>query len=78
MAHFFYLCVKLRIMKIKILKDVYSSNGWRHIGEVHDLDNKTAKHYLSKGIGIEYKEEKAVKETKENKKVSKRTTKKAK
>ena len=69
-------------MKIKILKDVYTSKGWRYTGEVHDLDNKTAKHYLSKGIGIEYKieykEEKAVKETKENKKVSKRTTKKAK
>lgn len=75
-AQFFYLCSKLKIMKIKILKDVYTSKGWRYVGEVHDLDQKTSKHYIEKGIGIEQKEEKAAKETKENKSVKKRTTKK--
>lgn len=62
-------------MKIKILKDVYSNGGWRKEGQVYTLDSKTAKHYIAKGIGIEYKEEKAKKETKENKAVKKRTTK---
>lgn len=61
-----------------MLKDVFSISGWRYEGQIYELDHKTAKHYLSREIGIEYKEEKAVKETKENKKVSKRTTKKAK
>ena len=65
-------------MKIKMLKDVYSAKGWRYADEIHDLDHKTAQHYLSRGIGIEVKEEKAVKQTKENKAVKKRTTKKAK
>lgn len=62
-------------MKIKIIKDVYSSTGWKKEGEIHDLDPKTAKHYLAKGIGIEQKEEKAKKETKEQKVAKKRTTK---
>ena len=78
MAQFFYLCSKLKIMKIKILKDVYTSKGWRYVGEVHDLDQKTSKHYIQKGIGIEQKEEKAAKETKENKSVKKELLKKSK
>lgn len=65
-------------MKIKILKSVVSSVGWRNEGEIHDLDPKTARYYIAKGIGIEYKEEKIKKETKEEKTVNKRTTKKAK
>jgi len=62
-------------MKVKMLKDVYSSGGWRNENGVYDLDNKTARHYISKKIAIEHKEEKIVKETKEEKKVSKRITK---
>jgi hypothetical protein len=65
-------------MKIKILKSVVSSAGWRNEGEIHDLDPKTARHYITKGIGIEYKEEKIEKETKEEKTAKIRTTKKAK
>jgi hypothetical protein len=65
-------------MKILIKKSVISSNGWRNEGEIHDLDDKLAKHYLAKGIGVEYKEEKAKKETKEAKTPRKRTTKKTK
>lgn len=61
-----------------MLKSVVSSAGWRNEGEIHDLDPKTAKHYISKGIGIEHKEEKIEKETKEEKTANKRTTKKAK
>ena len=62
-------------MKIKVLKDVYSSKGWRKEGDIIDLDPKIARHYLIKGIGIEVKEEKATKETKEAKTPKKRTTK---
>ena len=62
-------------MKIKIIKDVYSSNGWRKEGEIITLDSKVARHYIQKGIGIEYKEEKAAKETKEAKTPKKRITK---
>lgn len=62
-------------MKIKIIKDVYSSVGWRKIGDIVTLDPKVARHYLDKGIGIEYKEEKAPKQTKESKEVKKRVTK---
>lgn len=65
-------------MKIKILKSVVSSKGWRNEGEIYDLDPKTAKHYILKKIGIEYKEEKVIKETKENKSAKKRITKKSK
>lgn len=65
-------------MKIKILKDVFSSAGWRREGDIVILDNKTAKHYLLKGIGVEYKEDKKPKETKEAKAPRRRTTKKAK
>lgn len=65
-------------MKIKMLKSVVSSAGWRNEGEIHELDHKTAKHYIAKGIGVEHKEEKVVKETKEAKTPKKRTTKKAK
>ena len=63
--------------KIKITKSVYSSSGWRNEGDILELDNKTAQHYISKGIGIEYKEEKRKKETKEDKTSKKRTTKKS-
>jgi len=52
-------------MKIKIIKQVYTSQGWRNEGAIFELDPKTARHYIKKGIGIEYKEEKAEKETKE-------------
>lgn len=65
-------------MKILILKDVYSSNGWRKEGDVVELDNKTAANYIKKGIGVEHKEQKVKKETKEAKEPKKRTTKKAK
>jgi hypothetical protein len=65
-------------MKIKIIKDVFSSAGWRREGDIVSLDGKTANHYIKKGIGIEYKEEKQKKETKEAKTPRKRTTKKAK
>jgi|SaaInlStandDraft_1057018.scaffolds.fasta_scaffold58299_1 hypothetical protein len=65
-------------MKIKMLKDVVSTKGWRYEGQIYELDAKIAKHYLSRQIGIEVKEEKAAKQTKENKTAKKRTTKKAK
>lgn len=65
-------------MKILIQKDVYSSAGWRREGDIVTLDNKTAHNYIKKGIGIEYKEEKQTRETKEAKAPKKRTTKKAK
>lgn len=71
---FFLSLFKIDIMKVKMLKDVYSSGGWRNENEVYDVDSKTARHYISKKIAIEYKEEKVAKETKEVK-TSKRTTK---
>ena len=65
-------------MKIKIIKDVFSSAGWRREGDVVFLDIKTANHYIKKGIGFEVKEVKQVKETKESKAPKKRLTKKSK
>lgn len=73
-------------MKILIKKDVISQGGWRKEGEIHNLDDKLARHYIKKGIGVEYnedvpaqyKEEKVEKETKESKAPKKRVTKKAK
>ena len=71
-------------MKIQIIKDVYSGNAWRKEGDIVEMDPKTARHYLIRGIGVEYKEAKAsiekkeVKasiETKEAKAPKKRTTK---
>jgi len=62
-------------MKIKIIRDVYSGTGWRREGDIIEMDQKTARHYITKGIGIEYKEEKIVKETKEDKAPKKRVTK---
>lgn len=62
-------------MKVKMLKDVYSSKGWRKENEVIDVDDKTARQYISKNIAVKHKEEKIAKETKEEKKVSKRITK---
>ena len=62
-------------MKIQIIKDVYSGTGWRKEGDIIEVDPKTARHYLIRGIAIEYKEEKIVKETKEAKTPKKRTTK---
>ena len=62
-------------MKIKIIKDVYYGAGWRKVGDILEMDPKTARHYIIKGIGIEHKEEKATKETKEAKAPKKRTTK---
>lgn len=65
-------------MKILIIKEVYTSKGWHREGDVITLDQKTANHYLVKGIGVEYKEEKKVVESKEEKATQKRITKKAK
>ena len=62
-------------MKIQIIKDVYSGTGWRKEGDIIEVDPKTARHYLIRGIPIEYKEEKIVKETKEAKTPKKRITK---
>ena len=63
-------------MKILILKDVYTSSGWKKEGDIVELDNKTSQHYLRKGIGVEHKEVKINKiETKEQKAPKKRTTK---
>lgn len=62
-------------MKIKIIKDVYSGTGWRKEGDIIEMDQKAASHYMIRGIGIEYKEEKATKETKEAKTPKKRITK---
>ena len=63
-------------------KSVLSSEGWRWEEKVYDVDNKVASDYIKKGIGgdcvEQVKEEKKVKETKENKVAKKRTTKKAK
>ena len=62
-------------MKIKIIKEVYSHSGWRREGDMLELDAKTTRHYFAKGIAVEHKEEKAVKETKEAKAPRKRATK---
>lgn len=62
-------------MKIEIIKDVYSGSEWRREGDILDVDPKVGRHYLLKGIAIEYKEEKATKETKEAKTPKKRITK---
>ena len=62
-------------MKIQIIKDVYSGSSWRKEGEIIEMDHKTARHYIVRGIGIEYKEEKIAKETKEAKDPKKRITK---
>jgi len=51
-------------MKIQIIKEVYSGTEWRKEGDI-----------IVRGIGIEYKEEKIVKETKEAKAPKKRITK---
>lgn len=71
---FFLSLFKIDIMKVKMLKDVYSSGGWRNENEVYNVDNATARHYIANKIAVEYKEEKVAKETKEVK-TSKRTTK---
>tara|TARA_S200002703_G_scaffold159808_2_gene174833 strand:+ start:1720 stop:1932 length:213 start_codon:yes stop_codon:yes gene_type:complete len=70
-------------MKVILLKDVYSVQGWRKEGEVVDLEGKELRHYLAVEIAKPYeevtpKEQKAPKETKEAKAPAKRTTKKAK
>lgn len=71
-------------MKVILLKDVYSTNGWRREGEIIDLEGKELRHYLAVGIAAEYeakteaKEEKVEVETKEAKAPRKRNTKKAK
>ena len=66
-------------MKILMKKSVLSSDGWRWEEKVYDVNNKVASEYIKKGIGVEFvekvKEEKKPKETKENKVVKKRTTK---
>lgn len=61
-----------------MIKDVFSTKGWRYEGQTYDIDPKTAKHYLTRQIGVEVKEEKAAKQTKENKTAKKRSTKRAK
>jgi len=69
-------------MKILIKKSVISGHdGWRNEGEIYELDQKTANHYIAKGIGVKaesHKEDKAPKETKEHKGTKKRKTKKSK
>ena len=62
-------------MKIQIIKEVYSGTEWRKEGDIIEVDTKIARHYIIRGIGIEYKEEKIVKETKEAKAPKKRITK---
>ena len=62
-------------MKIQIIKEVYSGSGWRKEGDIIEVDPKIGRHYLIRGIGVEYKEEKVAKETKEAKTPKKRTTK---
>jgi hypothetical protein len=68
-------------MKIKIIKEVYTQNGWRREGDIVTLDPKTTRYYLNKGIAVEHtekeaiKEAKPVKETKEAKGPRKRATK---
>ncbi len=70
-------------MKVILLKDVFSVDGWRKEGEIVDLDGKELRHYLAVEIAKPYeepksKEEKAPKKTKEAKAPAKRTTKKRK
>lgn len=65
-------------MQILIIKDVYSSNGWRKKGDIIELDIKTSNNYIAKGIGLEHKEDKQKIETKEYKAPKKRNTKKSK
>lgn len=65
-------------MKIKIIKDVFSSAGWRREGDIVSLDLKTANHYIKNGLGIEVKEVKEVRQTKQSKAPQKRLTKKSK
>lgn len=70
-------------MKVILLKDVFSVDGWRKEGEVVELDGKELRHYLAVEIAKPYeeskpKEEKAPKATKEAKAPAKRTTKKRK
>jgi len=52
-------------MKIKMIKQVYSSQGFRNEGDIINLDPKTARHYINRGLVVEFKEEKIEKETKE-------------
>lgn len=54
-------------MKIKIIKEVFSNGSFRKEGEVYNLEPKVARHYINKGIGVEVKEEKIEKQTKEEK-----------
>lgn len=63
-------------MKILIIKDVFSSKGWRRAGDVIEIDLKTSNHYIKKGIAVEHKEQKTKIETKEHKAPKKRNTKK--
>lgn len=70
-------------MKVILLKDVFSVEGWRKEGDVVELEGKELRHYLAVEIAKPYeesesKEEKAPKATKEAKAPKKRTTKKAK
>jgi len=70
-------------MKVILLKDVFSVEGWRKEGEVVELEGKELRHYLAVEIAkpldeSKSKEEKAPKATKEAKAPRKRTTKKAK
>ena len=69
-------------MKVILLKDVFSVEGWRKEGEVVELEGKELRHYLAVEIAkpldeSKSKEEKAPKATKEAKAPRKRTTKKA-
>jgi len=78
---FFIFVLNTFIMKIEIIKEVYTQSGWRREGDILELDPKTTRYYLNKGIAIEYVEKAEVKqakpkvETKEAKAPRKRTTK---
>lgn len=72
---FFLSLFKIKVMKVKMLKDVYSSKGWRMENQVLDVEDSVARQYIAKNIAVAHKEEKAPAETKEEKTTSKRTTK---
>jgi len=69
-------------MKVQILKQVFNGQRLLREGEIITIIDKTAKQYIQKGIAKEVKEapvkkEQKPAETKENKAVSKRVTKKS-
>ena len=43
-------------MKMLMLKDVLSSEGWRREGQVYEVATPVCNDYLYKGIAVEHKE----------------------